>query len=88
MTATKEQIVSEVSEKFETYFNLKLGSLSKMSKEDLESLNIRLERMAEKPEELLSVLARRKLRTRVDNVKDRVKARVAEGMDNLFGSSD
>jgi len=85
MTATKEQLVGEVAEQFETFFGLQLKTLSKMSKEDLETLHTRFSRMSEKPEELLSVLARRKIRARTDDIKERLKSRAAESLDRLLG---
>ena len=77
--------MSEVSEKFETYFKLQLKSLSKMTKEDLDAINTRLDRMADKPEELISVLARKKIRGRVDDFKERAKARVTGWIDEKLG---
>ena len=77
--------MSEVSEKFETYFKLQLKSLSKMTKEDLDAINTRLDRMADKPEELISVLARKKIRGRVDDFKERATARVTGWIDEKLG---
>ena len=77
--------MSEVSEKFETYFKLQLKSLSKMTKEDLDAINTRLDRMADKPEELVSVLARKKVRSKIDDFKERAKARVSNWIDERLG---
>jgi len=86
MTATKDVVVKAVEEKCDAYLGIKLKSLAKLTKEDLDIFNDRLDRMAEKPAELFASLAHTKLRARIDDTKDRIKTRVMEKATELLDS--
>jgi hypothetical protein len=84
MVESKEHLASEVTEKIDKYLGIKLKSLSKMTKEDLDLLNQRIDRAAEKPGELFASLAHNKIRDKIDDAKDNVKARVAARVEEFL----